>query len=152
MSRHTLDTGVNNEFDVPITYCIEQQCTHGNGHIDLTSMGLKRTTGRETEQHRCRQGAWYIVPPARTYIVPGRQRSAKNAPRRLVPLSSRRAWRTAKYRRGGSCEVVCVSRVEGRTMEGGIPAEENASGQSIMYQISSQPPIRAIQLSGTLSR
>ena len=36
--------------------------------------------------------------------------------RRLVPLSSRR---TAKYRRGGSCEVVCVSRVEGRT---GAPA------------------------------
>ena len=32
--------------------------------------------------------------------------------RRLVPLSSRRA---AEHRRGGSCEVVWVSRVEGRT-------------------------------------
>ena len=32
--------------------------------------------------------------------------------RRLVPLSSRRA---AEHRRGGSCEVVWVSRVKGRT-------------------------------------
>ena len=36
--------------------------------------------------------------------------------RRLVPLSSRR---TAKHRQGGSCEVVCVSWVEGRA---GAPA------------------------------